>query len=166
MNKTKSIIIGLAVVFVAVSAAYAQPQGGYQQRGDKQKEHILKELNLTPEQQQKLEENRKAQRQEIEKLSVALKEKQAKLKEALKNPAVTKVTVEPLANEMKSLQAQLVDHRINGIFAVKEILTPEQFVKFQQMIEKSGEGRKGRLQKLHERRRSASRDWKERKPAE
>jgi len=166
MKKAKSIIIVLAVVFVTVSAAYAQPQGGYQQRDDKQKEHIFKELNLTPEQLKKLEENRKAQRQEVEKLFSALKEKQARLQETLKNPAVTRAIVDPLANEIKSLQAQLIDHRIGGIFAVKEILTPGQFAKFQQMMEKPGEVRKRRFQNWFERRKGASQGQKELKPAE
>jgi len=166
MKKAKSIIIGLAVVFVAVSAAYAKPQGEYQHRGDKQKENIFKELNLTPEQQKKLEENRKAQRQETEKLFSALKEKQAKLQEALKNPTVTRDKVEPLVNEMKSLQAQLVDHRIDGIFAVREILTPEEFAKFQQIMEKRGEGRKGRFKNSSEKQKNVCQDQKEQKPVE
>jgi len=166
MKNARSVIIGLAAVFVTVSIVCAQPQGGYQQRGGEGKENISKELNLTVEQQAKLKENRKAQRQEIEKLVKALKEKQAKLQEALKNPAVSKSTVQPLANEIKSLQAQLIDHRIDSIFAVKEILTPEQFAKFQQKTEKRKDGRKERFQKQHERRKGTSEDQKVEKPVE
>jgi Spy/CpxP family protein refolding chaperone len=135
VNKINRLVVGLAIVFLATSMAYAQMQGGFKQHNDKQREGILKELNLTPEQQQKLEENRKAQREDMAKLHQAIKEEHAKLQEELKNPGVTRSTVEPLVNEIKSLQAQLIDHRINGIFAVKEILTPEQFVKFNQMMD-------------------------------
>ena len=60
--------------------------------------------------------------------------------------------IEPLANEIKSLQAQLIDSRINGIFAVKEILTPEQFAKFQQMAEKWQKERKGNFRNWREKR--------------
>lgn len=151
MKNIKAIIMGLAVVFLTVSAVYAQTQSTYKQRGDGQKERIFKELNLTQEQQKKLEENRKAQGEEIAKLRATIKEKQTKLQEELKSPSVTRATVEPLVNEIKSLQAQLIEHRINGIFAVKEILTPEQFAKFQQMTEKRQENRKGRFQNWRER---------------
>ncbi len=145
MNKLNRLAVGLAIVFFATSMAYAQMQSGSKQHNEKQREGIFKELNLTPEQQKKLEENRKAQREDVTKLQQAIKEKHAKLREELKNPGSTRSTVEPLVNEIKSLQAQLIDHRINGIFAVKEILTPEQFVKFQGMIEKRQENRKSSL---------------------
>lgn len=153
MKKIKSIIIGLAIVFLMVSAVYAQIQCEHKQRGEGQRGGVFKELKLTPEQQKKLEENRKAQREEITKLRMAIKEKQQKLQEELKNPVVTKAAVEPIVNEIKSLQAQLIDHRISGIFAVKEILTPEQFAKFQQMTGRWQENRKEYFQNWRERRR-------------
>ncbi|MCX5656811.1 MAG: periplasmic heavy metal sensor [Candidatus Omnitrophica bacterium] len=142
MKNIKSIIIGLVVVFSMVSMVYAQTKGESRQHGDKQKGRVFKELNLTPEQEKKLEENRKAQGEEMTKLHMAIKEKQAKLQEELKNPLVTRATIEPLVNEIKFLQAELIDRRIGGIFAVKEILTPEQFSRFQQMTEKRQEDRK------------------------
>jgi len=146
MKKINSTIIGLAVFFLTVSAVYAQAQVESQRRGNWHEGNIFKELNLTPEQQKKLEENRNAQREEMAKLHTAIKEKQAKLQEDLKTSAVTRETVEPLVSEIKSLQVQLIDHRINGIFAVKEILTPEQFVKLEQMTEKSHKNKKGYMQ--------------------
>ncbi len=142
MNNKKIMFIGLAVFFFAFSAAYGQEQEGFKQHGEEQFGKIVKELNLAPEQQKSLEENRKAQREEMKKTHLEIKEKHAKLREALKNPDVTRAAVEPLVNEIKLLQAQLIDRRINGIFTVKEILTKEQFVKFQQMIEKQQEKRK------------------------
>jgi Spy/CpxP family protein refolding chaperone len=151
MKKIKTIIVGLTVVFLMASMVYAQTQGESRQRGDGQRGRIFKELNLTQEQEKKLEENRGVQREELMKLRMAIKEKQTKLQEELKNPALTRATVEPLVSEIKSLQAQLIDHRISGIFAVKEILTPEQFAKFQQMTEKRQENRKERFQNRRER---------------
>jgi len=145
MRKIKLIIIGLAVVFLTTSTLYAQSQGQMQKRGDEYRGGITKELNLTPEQQDKLAVNRKAQREEVAKLLAAIREKQVKLGEELKNPAVTRAAIEPLANEIKALQAQLIDCRINGIFVVKQILSPEQFAKFGQMTEKRQENRKGRF---------------------
>jgi Spy/CpxP family protein refolding chaperone len=166
MKKAKSIIIGLVIVFVMVGTAFAKSEGEHQQRGDRQKENIFKELNLTPEQQKKLDENRKAQRQDTEKLFSALKEKQVKLQDALKDHTVTRDKVEPLVKEMKSLQAQMVDHRIDGIFAVRDILTPEQFAKFQQMMEKRAKDRKGHFKNSSEKRKGVCQNQKQQKPVE
>jgi len=77
-----------------------------------------------------------------EKIFSAIKEKQAQLQQELKNLGVKDASVRPIVSEIKSLQAKLIDLKIKGIFAVKEILTPEQFTKFQEMMEKRLEKRK------------------------
>jgi Spy/CpxP family protein refolding chaperone len=76
----------------------------------------------------------------------------------MKNPAVTVASVQPLVNEIKSLQTQIIDGRISGIFAVKEILTPEQFAKFQQTTEKWQKNKKGRFHNWREKRKSTEQD--------
>ena len=152
MNKIRVALIGSAAVFLAAGLAFAQTEGKRSQHDPQQKDGIMKELNLSPEQQKKLEDNRNAQRQEMTRLHQSIREKQVKLGEELKNPAVTRSSIEPLVSEIKSLQAQALDQRINAIFAVKGILTPEQFVKFQQLVEKRMAVRKERLQ-----------DWKDKK---
>lgn len=149
MKKIKLVVIALAVVFLASGVAYAQSEGEHTPADKEQKSRIFKELNLTAEQQQKLKENRKAQREGMMNLRASIKEKYVKLQNDLKDPAVTKVAIEPLVNEIKSLQGQLVDNRIAGIFAVKEILTPEQFTKFQQAAGKRMEHQKSRMQEKH-----------------
>ena len=146
MKKTGLVSIGLAVFFLMVSSVYAQEQSAGKPEGSRAKEGIFKELNLTPEQQNKLEENRKAQREKTSQLRERMMEKEKQLQQALKDPGVTKVKVEPLLNEIKSSQAQLIDQRVSGIFAVREILTPEQVSKLTQLMEKRKEGRKGRFQ--------------------
>jgi Spy/CpxP family protein refolding chaperone len=150
MKKTKLIIIGLAVVFLATSTVYAQMPGQKQKPADEYRGRMAKELNLTQEQEVKLEANRKAQRQEVNKLLTAIKEKQAKLGEELNKPGATRASIQTLAGEIKSLQAQLTDSRINGILAVKQILSPEQFDKFGQMTEKRQQNRKDRFSHWHE----------------
>jgi Spy/CpxP family protein refolding chaperone len=135
MKRTRVSVMVLAVVFLAVSAACAQEKGKNHQGEQGKKENIFKELNLTPEQKKKLDENRVAQDQELSKLHSAVREKYEELEKDLKDPAVTKAAVAPLINQIKSLQLQLIDNRINGIFEVKAILTPEQFAKFNQIME-------------------------------
>lgn len=135
-------IIGVAVIFLAVSLLYAQDYNDTEAfrrpAGKGQQGAIVKALNLTPEQEQKLQENRQAQRQQMARLTSALKAQREKLDEAIKKYSVTRVEVEPMVSAIKSLQSQLIDQRINGIFAVKEILTAEQFAKFQELVAKKG----------------------------
>ncbi|KPK97532.1 MAG: hypothetical protein AMJ95_08680 [Omnitrophica WOR_2 bacterium SM23_72] len=152
MKKMGFAVISLAVFLLMTGTLYAQPprEKGRPYAGPK--DRIIQELNLSPEQQSRLEENRKAQRQEMKRLHDAVKEKNTKLREALKNPGVTREGVQPLTNELKSLQAQLIDSRINGILAVKEILTPEQFSRFNEMMEKRSRPRKTRFLKWCEKR--------------
>jgi Spy/CpxP family protein refolding chaperone len=152
MKKTRLIMIGLAVFLFTFSSVYAGEQGvGNPDGKGRLKEGIYKELNLTPQQQQKLEVNRKAQRQKLSQLRTAMLEKEKQLQQAVKDSGVTRAKIEPLVNEIKSLQAQLIDQRVSGIFAVKEILSPEQISKLHQLMEKRKEGRNGRFQKQQDR---------------
>ncbi len=136
MNNTRIMVLGLLVFFLLSGVGYAKTPGGYFHQADWKRKDIFKELNLTPEQSEKLQANRTQNRQEAMQLRQSMKDKQTALQEALKNPDVTPETVAPMVNEIKSLQSKLIDQRLNGIFAVKDILTPEQFVKFQEMTEK------------------------------
>lgn len=140
------------VFFLTVSSVYAEMQSSGRTAGGKIKEGIYKQLNLTPEQQKKLEDNRKAQREEATQLRTAMRAKEKELQLALKDPAVTRAKVEPLVNEIKSLQGQLIDQRVSGIFAVKQILTPEQIAKFDQLMEKRKDGKGGRFQNWRQQR--------------
>jgi Spy/CpxP family protein refolding chaperone len=136
MRKMRLVVTVLAVVMLATGSVYANEQQKSHEGGEREKGKLFKELKLTPEQEKKLEDNRKAQQEQLSSLREALKTNHNKLQAKLKDPAVTRSAVEPLVSEIKSLQAKLVDNRIDGIFAVKSILTPEQFVKFDQIVEK------------------------------
>jgi len=153
MHKIKMMaIVGVAVIFIA-GVAFAQPEetrGGPQQKNFK--EIMQKKLGITEEQHQKLEANRKSQEEVMKSLRAAMQEQRSKLQEALKDPEATRSIVEPIVTEMKSLQAQLIDQRINGIFIAKSILTPEQFAKFNEIAGKHFQGKKGGLrEKMKER---------------
>lgn len=152
-------IIGFAVVLLSLNAAYAQipPHEGKGSR-DKPDRRILQQLNLTEEQQKKLEENQLAQRQKMKESIAAMKEAQAKLQEALKDPNTTRATVEPILKEIKNLQAQMIDNRTDGIFAVKQILTPEQFTQFQELTQKHKQGMRERFGNWWQRRRHMMQD--------
>jgi len=152
MRKTKLFVGVMAIIFLmAAGVVYAQPSEGKSSVSrSNPKEAMMKELNLTPEQREKLEANHKAHEEAMKNFHQAIKEQKDKLKEVLSSPDVTRASVEPIVSQMKALQAQMIDQRINGIFAAKTILTPEQFRKFQEKVEKRFEGKKERFQKKHE----------------
>ena len=127
--------------------AYAEsegdnPEGGKGYRHGEGKE-FLKELNLTPEQTEKL----KAQRESKESnkaLREQLKTKMQTLHETIAKPGTTRADVNGLVVEVTALKGQMFAQRIDGIFAMKEVLTPAQFAKMQDhRKEKMKEG-KGR----------------------
>ena len=145
MNKRIGLLMAVAVSVPLVAAAvYAQgtkaqetkAQGAQCANGhEKNGEKLFAQLNLTAEQKQKLQASRQAQRTQMEATMSSLKEKRKSLQEALKSPTVTRESVQGITNEIKALQAKQDDLRLDGIFAAKEIMTPEQFAKFQQLKE-------------------------------
>lgn len=145
MNKIRPVLIGVAIAFLAVNMAYARGNEGPKDcgMGMKGKPKIFQELNLTEEQQKMMEDNRSEQRKARETLLASIKEEREKLQKALQDPATTKEQAESIARKLKSLQAEMVDSRIDAIFKVKAIMTPEQFARFNQMMEQRKGGKTG-----------------------
>lgn len=141
MKNMNKYIIGMVVISALITGpAYAEGSGAcptcegkgfHKDKG----EGITRQLNLTAEQDKLLKDSKAAHRAEMEQLMKALKEKRQELKDALAKSGVTKEQVDPIASQIKGLQAQMVDRRIDGILKVKGILTPEQFQKLQAMKE-------------------------------
>lgn len=139
----------VAVVFIAGSV-FAFGGCGYSGKEGKdskecaKKGEMKKDLGLTAEQDKKLEAQREACRKDGKALHEAMEAKKEELKAAIAKPGSTKAQVEPIVNELKALQAQMTDKRVEGIFAVKAILTPEQFAKLEAMKDKHMKEGKGK----------------------
>jgi Spy/CpxP family protein refolding chaperone len=137
--KVGLLMVAVAGYLLSTSVVYAQEVKGAENKGNpvgiQQDDKLFDQLNLTPEQKQKLKANKQAQVQEMQAVRTSLREKHKSLQEALKNPSVTRASVLGIVNEIKELQAKQVDLRLDGIFSVKDILTPAQYVKFQQLME-------------------------------
>ena len=147
MKKTMIVMaVVVAVVFIAGSV-FAWGGCETHGKGSKEcsnKEEMNKELGLTTEQSKQLETGRQSHRAEVKILHDAMKVKKEELKAAIVKPGATRAQVELIANELKALQARMTDKRIDGIFAVKAILTPEQFAKLETMKEKNVNKRQGK----------------------
>jgi len=155
-KNTRSVVIGILTVFLATSLIYAHDQpetrgGPGKGHRDARIQQIAEKLGLTPEQQQKLKDNHKAQRERMQEIVGQIKEKQQTLRTEINNPSVTKESLSPILTEINSLQRQLMEGRIDGILAVKEIMTPEQFAEFQQITENKQQGMRKRLQRFRKR---------------
>lgn len=138
MRKNFISIIGMLIVsaFIAGSAFCEQGAcslGKDGARHAKKEAAIARELKLTAEQDKLLKEAKASHRAGMAELFKAMKAKRQELKTALAKPDATKEQVAPIAAEIKGLQAEMIDRRIDGIFEIKKILTPEQFQKLEEM---------------------------------
>ena len=136
-NKLTKILAVFAVLgFLAAGpVAYAESQGDQSEGGGGWKhgesKEFFKELNLTPEQKEKIKAQRHAKKQAHQALRDQLKAKMQLLHETIAKPGTTRVDVNGLVAEMSALKGQMFSQRIDGIFAMKAVLTPEQFAKMQ-----------------------------------
>jgi Spy/CpxP family protein refolding chaperone len=148
-NKLTKIVAVLAVagLMVAGPVAYAEsngdsPAGGKGYKRGEGKE-FFKELNLTPEQKEKLKAQREAKKEANKALRDQLKTKMKALHDEISKPGSTRAGVDGLVGEVNALKGQMFAQKIDGVFSMKEALTPEQFAKMQ-------EKHQGWMQKKHE----------------
>ena len=103
---------------------------------ESKRQELFKDLNLTAEQKKMLEENKKARKEEMKALFSQIKEKRDAIRNELQKTELNIGKITQINNELKILDAQMLDHRLDGILSVRKILSPEQFKKF---MEKMGQ---------------------------
>ncbi|MFH1208954.1 MAG: periplasmic heavy metal sensor [Candidatus Omnitrophota bacterium] len=108
---------------------------GYQRGGGQgPMQGPLEELNLTPEQKEKFMEQQDPAKMESNKARMEqLKTKMEALNATVAEPGTARADVSDLIDEVSALQAQMLSQRMDHLFAMKELLTPEQFAKMQEM---------------------------------
>ena len=136
----------IAVLFVA-TVAYAQTDSycapeGRPHMGRGMRQNFMKELDLTDEQQQQMQELRKETKERMKELREAMKENRNALHNELQKTDVNTRTINKITSEIKDLQGQKIDYMVDNVIQMKEILTPEQFEKLSEMREKR-KGRRG-----------------------
>jgi Spy/CpxP family protein refolding chaperone len=147
LNRTAA---GVAcALLLATAGVYAETDGGaygHKREGGRMEakfKEMEKELGLSADQAKKLEEHRKAHREDGRKLMEQMKQKRMELNAELEKPSVNMDRVKVIHNELKDIQNKMADERLDGIVAVRKILTPEQFKKFHEM-KKNEWGRDGK----------------------
>ncbi len=150
-KKTHLIAAGIIAAVLAAGPAFAgescETEGKSSGWNKDKMEKQLKDLNLTEDQEKKLKESKESFREQASTLRAQLKEKRQALHGALSKAGVTRQEIEPLVAEMKALQSRMMDQRIEGIFKIKEILTPEQFEKLQ--AKKAERMKSGKMKRGH-----------------
>jgi len=130
------------ICVMPASADHKQRQMEYLAQRQAMLEDIFRELNLTQEQQAQIKQNRDAQKKIREMTKNKIKAKRSALRSELEKENATKESVDAMANELIELMGQRIRSRVGGVWAVKQILTPEQFKTFQlknqEFMEKHG----------------------------
>lgn len=134
---------GLIAALCVGSVVHAQPFddfGGMKEgMGERRKvlsDKLVKELNLTSEQEKQIRKQRKEKRKKNKTIRKKLGKKMKELREELEKQDVDKGKIDAIAEGIKALRGTLIDQRINAILAMKEILTPEQYEKLKELREK------------------------------
>lgn len=131
-----------AMILVFTSMACAQlPEGARQKMGkgrEDQFNEVIKELNLTPKQQQAITQQRTTEKAQSQEMRQKIKVVRDQITLELNKQTTDTGKVNALVAQLKELTGQRIDHQIKGILALKKILTPEQF---KALNEKTDRGR-------------------------
>ncbi|MFH1800105.1 MAG: Spy/CpxP family protein refolding chaperone [Candidatus Omnitrophota bacterium] len=125
----------VGIVAYAVSGGYKKGQGPMEELNltpeQRESRGSMEELNLTPEQREKLLEQRNdpVQQENHKAMREQMKTKMQALNAAVDKPGTTLTDVSGLIAEVGTLQKQMFSKRMERLFAMKKILTPEQFAK-------------------------------------
>ena len=150
----RTISLMMIAAFLVSGSLYAEsycgrPEGGRgNEKGDKFQK-LAEELNLTPEQKEKL----KAQRIEFKEKNKALREnmraKNEELRNELKNPTADRASINATIEDIKRLTGEKLNSRVDKILAMKDVLTPEQYAKLQEKMQEKRRKRKNKAKNSH-----------------
>jgi len=117
------------VFCVTASPSYAQESQAPAGHKGAMKEDFIKTLGLTQQQQDQIQKQRDASKEKSAQFKSELKDKRAQLKAELDKPALDKAKIDSITSDIMGKQ---LDERVNDIILMKQVLTPEQFRKFQE----------------------------------
>ena len=112
------LILILCLSCAAVYAAEKVPRG------------MFKDLKLTADQEKQMQSLFERQRTEEKKDFEKIKELQGKLDEEFLKDRPDESKIKSAANEIKKVQTKLLDKHFDHLFALRKLLTTEQFKKF------------------------------------
>ncbi len=142
MKRIQQYILTVVICsFMALPLVYAQNEGGasagpagsgvgqHEHMGKKMQE-IYVQLKLTDDQKKQLEANKQKQREQMKSVFEQMKTQREALHQELMKTDLDMNKINSIQTQIKTLQSQMIDNRLNSILEVRKILTPEQFKKF------------------------------------
>ncbi len=132
--------LGIVGVILLSSNVYSQPARDFPPGREAMREkmraqmlEVFKQLDLNPEQEKQLNAHRKRHREEGKGLHKSIRAKREAMKEELQKQELDMEKIYKIHSELKDIQSNKADHRLEGILEVRKILTTEQFVKFMEL---------------------------------
>jgi len=134
LNKQMMILAAIALGLVFSGAAYAKmfEEEGQPNKGNR--DQVIKQLNLTPQQEAQIKQLQMLNRQKAKELFRRLKEKRRELADELDKARSNPIKIRALIAALKDIQGRLIEQRVDGVLKMKEILTPEQYQKFSETL--------------------------------
>ncbi len=137
--KLRQVIYSLGIVAVMLLSTnvYSQSQGDNTNRHEEMREkmrakmqEVFKQLDLSTEQEEQLQAHRKSHRGQGKEFRKDMKAKKEAIRNELQKEELDLERIHTIHNELKNLLLKKADHRLEGILAVRKILTTEQFRMF------------------------------------
>ena len=155
MRITKSLLMGLLALMLC-SSVFAY--GGGDDKEGKQCEYnkeemrakhdaMFEQLGLSEDQKVQLKEIRKGKREKGGNLHKTLREKKQALREAFDADTLDEGKISALSQEVKDLQSKMVDKRVDGVKAIRSVLTVDQYRQFKEIKKDSHGKRKQRKER-------------------
>jgi Spy/CpxP family protein refolding chaperone len=123
--KPKTVSLGALAVLVMFAFVFSSLLA----QQDQQPPARENRLNLTPQQKTKLEEFRKARREERTAMFDQMRKLRAELRDLMKDPQANEKKIEGLIDEMSRLRASQMKSALKNSIEMKKIFTPEQLEK-------------------------------------
>ncbi|MBF0478960.1 MAG: Spy/CpxP family protein refolding chaperone [Candidatus Omnitrophica bacterium] len=145
MKKDFSILIMVAILASGVPLIYAETTSSspsstttttttsektFKHKMDGKMEDFYKDLNLTEDQKKALDANKAQHREKSKLTNQAIKDKMDLMQVELEKDQLNMEKIGQIKSEIKVLQSEQLDSRMDSVLEVRKILTPEQFKKF------------------------------------
>jgi Spy/CpxP family protein refolding chaperone len=103
--------------------------------------NIAKELELTNDQQNRIEAIFSSYRPQMIELDSKLKEKEGKLRDTRRNPNSTREEISRLNDEVEGIRGNMRKVRVDMFLQIRDVLTPQQRTKLEEIKSKYGKTR-------------------------
>lgn len=103
--------------------------------------NIAKELELTNDQQNRIEAIFSSYRPQMIELDSKLKEKEGKLRDTRRNPNSTREEISKLNDEVEGIRGNMRRVRVDMFLQIRDVLTPQQRTKLEEIKSKYGKTR-------------------------